>query len=284
MSDKKLTPKERTDKFLRGTIFGTLIVICAFVGNYAFHFFGRPISNSTETWGQFGDYIGGTLNPILSLFGLLALLYTIKMQGEELELSRSELELTRNELHESRKAQQDQAVQLLKAAKITAIQSKISMFDDISIRGNPHQYSRAIYGEDAHNILASLLAELDDLTGSGKTMSTFPNLDIGFNYVVKDYQRDVLSIYITPLQLTNGGSEIRCRIHCPMNTSVVLEQSPTGPHEEETYQLQFGEKFPIEHIVPGTIFRIYSNLASQGTISITVGKPAPLEPLPTLPS
>jgi hypothetical protein len=42
--------------------------------------FSSRISASQETWGQFGDYFGGVLNPILSFFAFCALLYTVNLQ------------------------------------------------------------------------------------------------------------------------------------------------------------------------------------------------------------
>jgi hypothetical protein len=46
-------------------------------------------------WGTYGDYIGGTVNPILSFLSLIALFVTILLQSRELKLSRMELEETR---------------------------------------------------------------------------------------------------------------------------------------------------------------------------------------------
>lgn len=80
-----------------------LFLIIAFIG-YRIHFNGG-FSNANEDWGTFGDFFGGTLNPIFSFLGLIALLYTISAQGEELDLSRTELMLTREELSRSANAQ-----------------------------------------------------------------------------------------------------------------------------------------------------------------------------------
>ncbi|MBT9096488.1 hypothetical protein KFZ76_02035 [Methylovulum psychrotolerans] len=81
-----------------------IIAIIAFgivIGLYWEHFGGikeiktHPTSTSdTNTdnaiWGVLGDYVGGTLNPLLSFFALCALLWTIQLQIEELETSRRE--------------------------------------------------------------------------------------------------------------------------------------------------------------------------------------------------
>jgi hypothetical protein len=42
---------------------------------YTDHFGSINKSASTEVWGQYGDYIGGLLNPILSIFNICLLIY-----------------------------------------------------------------------------------------------------------------------------------------------------------------------------------------------------------------
>jgi Putative phage abortive infection protein len=53
--------------------------------------FGGPLVAEQEKWGQFGDYVGGLLNPTFSLLALLALLATLGLQIRELRLSVKEL-------------------------------------------------------------------------------------------------------------------------------------------------------------------------------------------------
>lgn len=69
---------------------------------YVYHFYGG-VSNAQADWAQFGDYIGGTLNPLLSFITVLILLFTLKMSYDNLDLTKKELELTQIELKESRK-------------------------------------------------------------------------------------------------------------------------------------------------------------------------------------
>ncbi|WP_176470457.1 putative phage abortive infection protein [Pseudomonas sp. Irchel 3F5] len=64
-----------------------LLIVVVFVAllialvaiSYAFNFTGG-ISSSSDRWGQFGDYFGGVLNPVLSFFAFSALLYTVYLQ------------------------------------------------------------------------------------------------------------------------------------------------------------------------------------------------------------
>jgi hypothetical protein len=47
---------------------------------YFFNFHGQAISKKNEDWAQFGDYLGGILNPIIALLNLIVLTYlTIKI-------------------------------------------------------------------------------------------------------------------------------------------------------------------------------------------------------------
>lgn len=93
------------------------ITLCVY-----FYNFKNGLSNESSNWGTFGDFIGGTLNPIFALFSLFAIIYTIKIQTEELEFSREELEETRKELKESRIAQQEQSVSLKLQNEATNLQ------------------------------------------------------------------------------------------------------------------------------------------------------------------
>lgn len=73
---------------------------------YRFSDWDFTTNASKPEWGAFGDFIGGTLNPLLSFLGLIALLFTIALQNKELSLSKRELELTRQELERSASAQE----------------------------------------------------------------------------------------------------------------------------------------------------------------------------------
>lgn len=54
------------------------VIYFAFINDYS-------LSNQTDTWGQFGDYLGGVLNPIFAFFTILLLLITIYQQKNELK-------------------------------------------------------------------------------------------------------------------------------------------------------------------------------------------------------
>lgn len=73
----------------------TLVVFSIFIallllGLFFWEFHG-DLSHKLEEWGQFGDYLGGILNPLFSLTALFALLHTIKLQTKELHESTEQL-------------------------------------------------------------------------------------------------------------------------------------------------------------------------------------------------
>ena len=69
-----------------------LAIVALIVEVYVYvRFFPGEIEADHSRWGEFGDFLGGTLNPLFALLGLLALLLTIVIQSKELRLSRREL-------------------------------------------------------------------------------------------------------------------------------------------------------------------------------------------------
>ena len=80
-----------------------------------FNLNGASLSTDPAHWAEFGDYVGGILNPIFGFVTVVMLLHTLLQQQKslllsqrELELSREELTLTRYELEDSRKALEGQ--------------------------------------------------------------------------------------------------------------------------------------------------------------------------------
>jgi uncharacterized membrane protein len=69
------------------------VALLLLVATFAIYFwvFSGPLTQSNEKWGQFGDYVGGVLNPIFAFFGFIALLITLILQSRELQHSTREL-------------------------------------------------------------------------------------------------------------------------------------------------------------------------------------------------
>lgn len=56
-------------------------------------------SADPANWGQYGDYIGGLLNPIFSSLAFSALVITIVLQGRQIESSEKQLEHNKAQAH-----------------------------------------------------------------------------------------------------------------------------------------------------------------------------------------
>lgn len=76
----------RLFKLGRVTSIPIVVLFTAYLSNFVF----KLPSPEPEQWGQMGDFFGGMLNPILAFASFIALLYTIRIQSEELRLTREE--------------------------------------------------------------------------------------------------------------------------------------------------------------------------------------------------
>ena len=65
----------RNTKTIKYVIVFCLILIVLVFLAFLFGFWKSNVSNSIEQWGQFGDYLGGTLNPILAVINICIFIY-----------------------------------------------------------------------------------------------------------------------------------------------------------------------------------------------------------------
>lgn len=79
--DKDIT-KHRLRAFL---IIILVAVLYLFLGD-------KTLPESAQSWGTFGDFIGGILNPIFALFAFYWLTYSVRLQIKELKDTRKELQ------------------------------------------------------------------------------------------------------------------------------------------------------------------------------------------------
>lgn len=110
-----------------------MTVVVTLIGLYIYKFGSFSLSDDREVWGQFGDYIGGTANPLFGFLTFIALIITISIQNKqlqvstkELELSRKELEMTRLELARSATAQESSEKALRAQAEISSRTTKLN--------------------------------------------------------------------------------------------------------------------------------------------------------------
>lgn len=94
------TPSQRLRTQLRWIVVVAVVCLVLVVLFYVATFHGE-LSSSQSIWAGFGDYVGGTLTPALAFLSLIALLWTIQLQNDALDVSREELRLSREELARS---------------------------------------------------------------------------------------------------------------------------------------------------------------------------------------
>lgn len=87
-------------------------------------------------WGQFGDFIGGLLNPLFAVMTFAAILYTVLVQREELALQRTELRIsnetlisTQAELAQSRRIANEQVNHIKKESIKSDISKVLDLLD-----------------------------------------------------------------------------------------------------------------------------------------------------------
>jgi hypothetical protein len=91
-----------------------LIAAVVALGAYIAQFSNYDFSTDPAEWGQFGDYMGGILNPMVAFGAFLWLVESVRVQD-------SELTQTKDALRASQVAQQQQADTSLLAAKVETL-------------------------------------------------------------------------------------------------------------------------------------------------------------------
>lgn len=126
------------------------ILIVVFL--YVIHF-SWGLSSKNEVWGQFGDYFGGTLNPILSFLALISLLITLWVQSQSLDVAQRQI------------AQQTEVASL--SAQITAMGTLIESLNKQIEQDNKFTANGGYTHQEANrarlNRREELVKRLDDI-------------------------------------------------------------------------------------------------------------------------
>ncbi|MDO8926477.1 MAG: hypothetical protein Q7U94_06145 [Sideroxyarcus sp.] len=154
------------------SIAGCIVLFVYLTYIRAFGKFG--FSESQDVWGQFGDFTGGTLSPILSFLSLIALVLTLTLQSRQLDItqathenSKAELEATRDELRRSADAQRQTATALEEQAKHAIISAKLSALRAaLDVTSETLRQMQSVGGySGSPNIHQSLIARKETLAG-----------------------------------------------------------------------------------------------------------------------
>lgn len=131
------------------------VAIAAVLAPYVIRF-GGPLSPETAVWGQFGDYLGGVLNPVFGFLGLVALLLTIVIQSRALRVSQQELANSTEELRNSANALAAQneslRMQSFEAAFFQLLRFHNDIVNDIDIRAHSADAAATTLGRDCFRV------------------------------------------------------------------------------------------------------------------------------------
>lgn len=120
--EKKLTEEEIefNKKLSKALIIGGIafFVVYAIYLVYFTFIHGQGLVPKSDAWGQFGDFVGGVLNPIIAGLAFYLLFHSIKIQGRELGA-------TTDALTESAKEQKAQSESTKQRNKLLSVQMRL---------------------------------------------------------------------------------------------------------------------------------------------------------------
>jgi hypothetical protein len=117
-------------------------------------------SNKQDIWGQFGDYVGGILNPLIAGLALYWL-------TESVQIQRRELSETRQALQESAKAQAQQVAASATVAKLNVLNAELEtvQLDINAVRENLHFLVGQIHAPRAYSPAGEHLRTAEEIFG-----------------------------------------------------------------------------------------------------------------------
>lgn len=152
------------------------------LGLYIAYFKNLSVTNDSATWGTFGDYLGGTLNPIISFLALIGLLYTIHQQAQEMQA-------TREELKQAAEQQRQQVEQQSRQSEIFNLQQFESTFFSLLEQHNKvveRIEVESIY-EELHNIYNKKIDQITTRKPSEELSNSHAIKSIKQHYELKSY-------------------------------------------------------------------------------------------------
>jgi hypothetical protein len=139
--------------------------------------FGGSLSTVHEQWGQFGDYVGGVLNPAFGFLSFGALLIALVLQSKELQASTRELRASAQALRKqhdvlTRQTFENTYFQLLR--RVSDKVSELRLTTRNPIDGSAHTFS-------GNEVLVRVFSDLRDL------LSTNPNTTEGVRQAFQSF-------------------------------------------------------------------------------------------------
>lgn len=147
--------------------------------------FGVTASGSQEVWGQFGDFFGGILNPLLSSLTLAAVLVTMRLQSKELRIAQQENKLANQHLE--------------KQANYIRVQNFESVFFrllEVHMSSRANVCVRNLSGKEAFDFLVRRTSDCLSVFNHDEKMSGADEESIkGFSEDFRSKVGDALNVY-----------------------------------------------------------------------------------------
>ncbi|MFK0090684.1 hypothetical protein ACIQUS_25760 [Pseudomonas sp. NPDC090755] len=205
----KAIKKWEIPAWLRLMVVAAVLVALALIVSFVSKFGVQP-ADAQEKWGQFGDFVGGILNPLFSITALFALLHTIVLQSRELKRSTKELKasakaLAKQNKYYSRQQFDSNFFQLL--AFQLELQKKFSTKND--------NY-KDVHGVSAFNYLRyGYSREYREIEGgqypdhASKALCAFDSWERNYSHGIYEYMHPLSNIigYIYYAKVSVGGKK-----------------------------------------------------------------------------
>jgi len=208
---------------LKWLILFAALAASAVVGIYMYSHWGQGMSRGSEIWGQFGDYIGGVLNPVLGFLTFTGLLFTIALQYRELEQARQANLRQAEELDAARETR-DAAL----AAQRAQVQLMVRQNDQITQKQKLDDLDKSIRLQSV-----DLTEYLEDHAFDRPDMNPTTRREALLKTVGKQYQTSS-DAYETGILIAESSIERLRLLGGVLATYDVIqtpESSPEGPHE-----------------------------------------------------
>lgn len=139
------------------------------------YFFGsetaEQIANAKASWGQFGDFVGGTLNPMVSLLALVGLVFTILLQHEAMTRVQKDAEA-------SHKALADQTRLSLETARLQSLAAVLEVVTESHRQALQANHTSAIQLLRQKESLAAQIMEINQrLSAEASSIQSNPSIN-----------------------------------------------------------------------------------------------------------
>lgn len=165
------------------------IAMIAIFGAYTWRFHNLPFGDPSM-WGQFGDYVGGMLNPVLGSLSLLALAYTVFLQNKTLEATKEQLRISREESEKSTEAFKSQneilRIQTFETTLFNMLSNNRAILDIAStdLSRKPTDFGPKMQG---HEVLAKIMEMLNHVVNQPSDGASNEKLERAMKVISQDH-------------------------------------------------------------------------------------------------